>query len=110
MRIYIEAESNANLFALACFGMFHPEEPGDLGLRIRRAEHACKPYGLQGRGVNRISARQGKYRRSREWRGMARKEGTGARSVPGGGEVFQIRGKLVHFPRKDGRRMPAEWP
>ena len=73
--------------------------------------HACKPHGLHCRGVNRISARQGKYtqkpramqinlqwprrdrgvnrisaegkhRRSREWHGVPRKEGTSARFVP----------------------------
>ena len=60
--------------------------------RIRRAEHACKPDGLHGRGVNRISA-VGKYRRSRQWHGMPRKEGTGARPVctgEGGGESATI--------------------
>ena len=41
----------------------------------------CKPSGLHGRGVNRISA-EGKHRRSREWHGVPRKEGTSARFVP----------------------------
>ena len=54
--------------------------------RIRRAERACKPDGLHCRGVNRISG-EAEYRRSREWHGMPRKEGTGARPVcTGGGE------------------------
>ena len=43
--------------------------------------HACKPHGLHCRGVNRISA-EGKHRRSREWHGVPRKEGTSARFVP----------------------------
>ena len=72
--------------------------------RIRRAEHACKPDGLHGRGVNRISA-VGKYRRSRQWHGMPRKEGTGARPVctgEGGGEkVLRFRDKSVHFPPQE---------
>ena len=79
-QIYAEAESNANEFALACFEQRSREASGS---RIRRAKQACKPGGLHCRGVNRISARQGKYRRSREGHGMPRNEGTGARFVPG---------------------------
>ena len=26
------------------------------------------------------------------------------------GKVLQFRGKSIHFPRKDGRGMQAEWP
>ncbi len=26
------------------------------------------------------------------------------------GKVLRFRGKLIHFPRKDGRGMQAEWP
>ena len=56
-------------------------------------------WGILGRGVNRISA-AGKHLRSREWHGVPRKEGTGARFVPGG-EVLRFRGKSIHFPGKN---------
>ena len=79
-QIYAEAESNANEFALACFEQRSREASGS---RIRRAKQACKPGGLHCRGVNRISARQGKYRRSREGHGVPRKKRTGVRFVPG---------------------------
>ena len=72
--------------------------------RIRRAEHACKPDGLHGRGVNRISA-VGKYRRSREWHGMPRKEGTGARPVCTG----EGGGKSATISRQIGSLSPQEY-
>ena len=106
-QIYAEAESNANEFALACFEQRSREASGS---RIRRAKQACKPGGLHCRGVNRISARQGKYRRSREGHGVPRNEGTGARFVPGGGgKCYGFTANEVHFPGKDWRGMLAEW-
>ena len=67
--------------------------------RIRRAERACKPDGLHGRGVNRISG-EAEYRRSREWHGMPRKEGTGARPVCTG------EGKSATISRQIGSLSP----
>ena len=57
--------------------------------------------------MNRISARQGKYRRSREGHGVPRKEGTGARFVPGGGKVLRFHGKSIHIspPKKTNVRL-----
>ena len=79
--------------------------------------HACKPHGLHCRGVNRISARQGKYTQKPRaeqiylhCRGVNRISGLSGQTskMPGtkplnsggGGEVYLILDKLVHFPRK----------
>ena len=65
---------------------------------------------MQGRGVNRISA-AGKHLRSREWHGVPRKEGTGARFVPGRGKCygfaanrFTSHGRTGEGCRQNGRR------
>ena len=66
MQKYTEAESNANAFALTC----SEHVPSGGAWRARTHEYdgrdrRCKPSGLHGRGVNRVSVRLGKYRRSR---------------------------------------------
>ena len=98
MRIYIEAESNANLFALACFGHVssrgagRPRAPDTTGgtclQAVRLAGPRREPYFCP---AGQISQKPGVA-----WHGS---QGGDRRPVcTGGGEVFQIRGKLVHFP------------
>ncbi len=74
--------------------------------RIRRAERACKPDGLHCRGVNRISG-EAEYRRSREWHGMPRKEGTGARPVCTGGGKSATVSRQIDSLSPEGRARDA---
>ena len=57
-------------------------------------------WGILGRGVNRISA-AGKHLRSREWHGVPRKEGTGARFVPGGGGSATVSRQIDSLSREE---------
>ena len=57
-------------------------------------------WGILGRGVNRISA-AGKHLRSREWHGVPRKEGTGARFVPGRGKCYGFAANRFTFPPQE---------
>ena len=111
---------------VAC--LFSPSETGGLGLMDTTGEtgdasltaciaeaqqYFCRRQIYQKpKGVNRISG-EAEYRRSRELHGVPRKERTGARLVPEAGvrgKVLRFHGKSIHFPRKDGRGMQAEWP
>ena len=64
MQTYAEAESNANAFCIRPVRLRSGQEALDFCPRRKRTGR--KPSGLHCRGVNRISARQGKHRRSQE--------------------------------------------
>ena len=88
-----------------CIGMFRPQDSGRPRTHGYDGQNMrCKPSGLHGRGVNRISA-AGKYRRSREAERQALRIPEATVSP---GKVLRFHGKLIHFPRKNGPEMQTE--
>ena len=76
---------NLHCLFRACFGAESTIKCNGL---FREAEGLFRPDGPGGPGLTDTTGALGLYR----------------------GKVLRFRGKLIHFPRKDGREMQTEWP